>query len=46
MESKDEFKKNDIKNYACYYFDYITRVIDVSSRDILLDEKKPKNILT
>ena len=26
MESKDEFKKIDIKNHNCYYFDDIMRV--------------------
>ena len=36
---KNEFKKNYIKNHACYYFGYIVRVIDINSRDILLDEK-------
>ena len=45
MESKNEFKKIDIKNLACYYFDYIMKVIDITSRDILLDEKKYENIL-
>ena len=27
-------KKTDIKNHACYYFDYIMRVTDINSRDI------------
>ena len=40
MESKNELRKIDIKNHACYYFDYIMRDIDINSRDILLDEKK------
>ena len=40
MESKNELKKTDIKNHACYYFDNIMRVIDINSRDNLLDEKK------
>ena len=39
MERKDEFKKNDIKNHACYYFDYIMRIIDINPRNILLDKK-------
>ena len=25
-------KKNDVKNMACYYLDYIMRVIDIDSR--------------
>ena len=44
MESKDEFKKIDIKNYACYYFDYII-IVDINSRNISLDEKKFGKIL-
>ena len=39
---KTNFKKNDIKNHACYYFDYIMRVIDINSRDNLLDKKNTK----
>ena len=42
MESKNELKKTDIKNHACYYFDNIMRVIDINSRDNLLNEKKRK----
>ena len=42
MESKNEFKKTDIKNHACYYFDCIMRVIDINSRDVLLDKKTRK----
>ena len=45
MENKNELKKIDMKNHACYYFDYIMKVIGINSRDILLDEKK-ENILT
>ena len=42
MESKDEFKKINIKNRTCYYFDYIVRFWDrdIEFKDILLDEKK------
>ena len=40
MESKDQFKKTDMKNHASYYFDCIMRVIDINSRYIVLDEKK------
>ena len=29
MESKEELKKNDIKNRTCYYFDDIMRDIDI-----------------
>ena len=32
------FKNINIKNYVCYYFDCIMRVIDINPRDILLDE--------
>ena len=42
MESKNEFKKIDIKNPRCYYFDYIMRVVGIHFRDILLDKKVPK----
>ena len=27
MESEDELKETDIKNYTCYYFDDILRVL-------------------
>ena len=30
-------KKIDIKNNACYYFDYTTGIIDINFRNILLD---------
>ena len=41
MESKDEFKKNVIKNGTWYYFDDTIRFWDrdVGFSDILLDEK-------
>ena len=41
IESKDEFKKNDIKNCMCYYFDDKIRFCDrdIAFSDILLDEK-------
>ena len=49
MESKEELKKDDIKNRTCYYFDDIIREIDSDFDNILLDEKwyknKCKNIL-
>ena len=42
MESKNEFKAIDIKNKACYYFDYTLGIIDINFRNILLDEKNTK----
>ena len=39
MESKEELKKDDIKNRLCYYFDDIIREIDSDFDNILLDEK-------
>ena len=44
MESRNDFKKIDIKNCTCYYFDYIIRVEDVNF-NILLDEKSYESIL-
>ena len=43
MKSNYEFKKNDIKNHMCYYFDELSKDID---SDILLDEKSYENMLT
>ena len=45
MGSKNRFKKIYIKNNVCYYLDYTMRVIDINSREILLDEKQHENIL-
>ena len=45
MESKDELKKNDIKNHMCYYFDDIITARDIYFGNILLDEKLYENIL-
>ena len=51
MENKDELKETDIKNFTCYYFDDIMRVMDryIDFSDILLDKKiykeKYENIL-
>ena len=28
MESKNELKEIDIKNYICYYFDDIIKIVD------------------
>ena len=44
MESRNDFKKIDIKNCTCYYFDYIITVEDVNF-NILLDEKSYESIL-
>ena len=43
---KNELKENDIKNHACYHFDDVMRVIDINSRDILLDGKRYENKVT
>ena len=45
MKRKDEFKKNNIKNCMCYYFDDIMKVDDINVDNILLDEKSYENIL-
>ena len=49
MESKDELKENDIKNRTHYYFNDITRDLEIDFDNILLDKKsyksKYKNIL-
>ena len=45
MKSKNEFKKNNIKHYTCYYFDDIMEVEDINVDNILLDEKSYENIL-
>ena len=45
MEGKDEFKKIDIKNRTCNYFDYAMKIININLKDILLDEKKLENSL-
>ena len=45
VESKDKLKEIDIKNYKCYYFDDIMRVIDIDFIGILLNKKSYENIL-
>ena len=45
MESKNEFKKINIKDRGCYYFDDILKVEDINVNDILLGEKSYENIL-
>ena len=37
MESNDELKEIDRKNYTCYYFDNIIRVGDFDFDNILLE---------
>ena len=44
MESKDELKEIDIKNYACHHFDDAIKDIDINFSNILLDEKLCENI--
>ena len=41
MEIKDKLKEIDIKNRACYYFDYIMRASDrdIDFSDALLNDK-------
>ena len=46
MNNNYEFKKNDIRNCACYYLDDIMRVEGIDFDNILLDEKSYENILT
>ena len=45
MESKNKFKKTDIKNLTYHYFDDIMKAIDINFSDILLDEKSYENTL-
>ena len=45
MESKNEFKKIDIKNCTCSYFDDVMKVEDINAYNILLDTKTYENIL-
>ena len=45
MDSTDEFKKVDIKNRTCYYFNDIIKIEDFIINDILIDERSYKNIL-
>ena len=39
MESKDEFKKIDVKNRTCYYFDDIIKDVDIYFSNTLLEER-------
>ena len=45
MKIKNEFKRIDIKNGTCYYFDDIIRVEDIHFDKILLEKKSFENIL-
>ena len=45
MESNDKFKKIDIKNCACYYFDGIVKIEDLHLDNNLIDEKSYENSL-
>ena len=45
MESKSEFKKINMKNRTCYYFDDIMRVIGIDFNNILFNKKLYKNLL-
>ena len=42
MESKGELKEINIKNLTCFYFDDITKVVDINFDNILLDKKSKK----
>ena len=44
MNSNDEFKKINIKNHTCYYFDDTIKNEDFHLDNILIDEKSYKNI--
>ena len=45
METKNEFKKINVKNCTCYYFDDIIRVDDINVFNILLNEESNENSL-
>ena len=45
MESKSEFKKINMKNRTCYYFNDIMRVIGIDFNNILFNKKLYKNLL-
>ena len=45
MESNNKFKKIDLKNGTCYYFDGIIKIEDFDIDNILIDEKSYDNIL-
>ena len=39
MDSNNEFKKIDIKNCTCYYFDAIIKIEDFDPDNIFVDGK-------
>ena len=45
METKNEFKKINVKNRTCYYFDDIIRVDDINVFNILLNQESNENSL-
>ena len=45
MENKNEFKKFNIKNCTCYYFNDIMEVENINIDRILLDKKSFKKII-
>ena len=45
VESKNEFKKINIKNHTCYYLDDIMEVENINVDNILIDEKSYQHIL-
>ena len=45
MESNNELKETDTKNYTCYYFGSITEIEQFDFDKTLLDKKPYKNIL-
>ena len=45
MESNDELKEIDFKNWTCYYFHHIIKLEDLHFDNILIDGKLYENIL-
>ena len=45
METKNEFKKINVKNRTCYYFDDIIKVDDINVFNILLNKESYENSL-
>ena len=45
MENNNKFKKNNIKNCTCYYFDDIIKIEDFDLDNTLSDEKPYENSL-
>ena len=40
MESKYKLKEIDVKNRACYYFDYVIRDVDINCDNTFVDKNK------